>query len=186
MIEDLDFIVEGRPTWRDGWMLPVLGMLAMAAVLVSSFARLAPAGTTVFTAPAPRISVLSDLGPATGVKALKLPRSIATAGSRTPFSGITGLTSLGMSEGFRDLYRFADGRLLMVVEYPDRASGTLIEPASGPARPLTVRSVKGVSYPTNATSMPLIVGWVADGMQYQVGGAGFTVDELLRYAEALR
>lgn len=186
MIEDLDGIIEPRPTWWDRWLLPALGMLAMAAVLVSSFARLTPARTTAFIAPAPRISVPNNVGPATGVKALRLSRSIATAESRTPFSGITGLTSLGMSEGFRDLYRFADGRFLTVIEYPDPANGTPIEPASGPARPLTVRSVKGVAYPMNSTSLPLVVGWIADGMQYQVGGAGFTADELLRYAEALR
>jgi len=182
MIEDLDIIVEQWPTTRERWLLP-LGMLAVTAVLMTSFAPLRP--TAAQSTPA-RVSVLHNTGPANGITSLELPRTIATAESRARFSGVTGLTSRGLNDGFRDLYRFADGRLLIIIEYPDPANGTLIAPASGPARSVDVRGVQGQAYPMNSTGMPLVVGWVADGMQYQVGGAGFTTDELLRFAEALR
>ena len=186
MIEDLDAMVEQQPTLRERWLLPVIGTIVVTAVLVSSFAQQVPQRPTVFQSTPARVSVLHNTGPANGFKSLELPRTIATAESRTQFSGVTGLTNAAMSDGFRDLYRFSDGRLLVVIEYPDSANGTLITPGAGPERSVNVRGVKGEAYPTTSTSMPLTVGWVADGMQYAVGGAGFTTDELLRFAEALR
>ena len=153
---------------------------------MSSFAQQVPLRPTVLQSMPARVSVLRNAGPATGFKSLELPRTIATAESSTQFSGVTGLTNTGMSDGFRDLYRFSDGRLLVVTEYPDSANGTLITPGAGPERSVNVRGVKGQAYPTTSTSMPLTVGWVADGMQYAVGGAGFTTDELLKFVEALR
>ena len=189
MIEDLDVIVEHRPTLRERWLLPVIGTIAVTAVLVSSFAQLAPLRPTVFQGTPARVSVLHNAGLANGFRSLELPRTIATVASRTQFSGVTGLTNTSLSDGFRDLYRFSDGRLLIVIEYPDPANGTLIMPGAGsadPARAVNVRGVKGQAYSTAAASMPLTVGWVADGMQYAVGGAGFTTDELLKFAEALR
>jgi hypothetical protein len=186
MIEDLDVIVEPRPTVRDRWLLPMLGTIAVAAVLVSSFAQLAPSRPALFKEPPPRISVLRPTGPANGFKALQLPRTIATVESRTQFSGVTGLTPTALSDGFRDLYRFADGRALFVIEYPDLTGGSVMTPGAVTSRSFNVRGGKGQAYTTESTSMPLIVGWVADGMQYQVGGAGFTTDELLKFVEALR
>ena len=186
MIEDLDVIVEQRPAPRERWLLPALATVAVAAVLVSSFAQLAPLGPSVFRTAPPRVSVLHPTGPAYGFKALQLPRTVATVGSRTQFSGVTGLTPTALSDGFRDLYRFPDGRVLFIIEYPDLTNGALMKPGGGPGRPVTVRGAKGEAYPTSSTSMPLIVGWVADGMQYQVGGARFTTDELLGFVEALR
>lgn len=186
MIEDLDVIVEQRPAPRERWLLPALATIAVAAVLVSSFAQQVPLGPAVFrSTPAP-VRVLHPTGPANGFKSLQLPRTVATVESRTQFSGVTGLTPTALSDGFRDLYRFPDGRALFIIEYPDLLNGALMTPGGGPGRSLTVRGVKGAAYPTISTSMPLIVGWVADGMQYQVGGAGFTTDELLRFVEALR
>jgi hypothetical protein len=126
------------------------------------------------------------VGPANGFKSLVLPRTIATAESRVQYSGVTGLTRVAQSDGFRDLYRFADGRVLFVVEYPDPANGTLITTESGPVRSIVVRGVKGEVYPTISAGMPLVVGWIADGMQYDLGGAGFTTEELLRFAAELR
>jgi hypothetical protein len=176
MIQDLDVVVEPYPTWRDRWLLPIAGGLLLCAVLAASFVRFVPAP----------VSVLRGVTPANGIRSLVLPRTIATAESRVQYSGITGLTTMAQSDGFRDLYRFADGRVLFVIEYPDPANGTLITTASGPIRPVVVRGVNGEVYPTTSTSMPLIVGWIADGMQYDVGGAGFTTEELLRFAEELR
>ncbi len=189
MIEDLDAIVEHRPTLRERWLVPVIGTVAVTAVLVSSFAQLAPLRPSVFRDTPPRVSVLRNTGPANGFRSLELPRTIATVESRTQFSGVTGLTRTSLSDGFRDLYRFGDGRLLIVIEYPDPANGTLIMPSASSsdlAGSVNVRGVKGQAYPTTSTSMPLTVGWVADGMQYAVGGAGFTTDELLKFVEALR
>ena len=189
MIEDLDAIVDRRPTLRERWLLPVIGTIAMTGVLASSFAQLAPLWPTVLHGTPARVSVLRDVGPANGFKSLELPRTIATAESRMQFSGVTGLTKTSLSEGFRDLYRFSDGRLLIVIEYPDPANGTLIMPggsSADQAPSVNVRSVKGQVYSTATASMPLTVGWVADGMQYAVGGAGFTTDELLKFVEALR
>jgi len=186
MIEDLDVIVEQRPSLREGWLLPALGAVAVTAVLVSSFAHLAPPRPAMVQSVAARVSVLQNTGPANGFRSLELPRTIATAENRTQFSGVTGLTRTGQSDGFRDLYRFADGRVLIVIEYPDPANGTLVASASGPGSSVSVRGVKGQAYPTISTIMPLTIGWAADGMQYQVGGAGFTTGELLRFVEALR
>ena len=186
MIEDLDAIVEHRPALRERWLLPVIGTIAVTAVLVSSFAQLAPLRPAVFHGTPARVSILHPTGPANGFKALQLPRSVATVESRTQFSGVTGLTPASLSDGFRDLYRFSDGRALFVIEYPDLTNGVLLTPGGTPRDRFTVRGVKGQAYATESTSMPLIVGWVADGMQYQVGGAAFTADELLKFAEALR
>lgn len=186
MIEELDGVLEPRHSWPARWLLPAVGTVAVAAVLVSSFAQLAPVQPPTSLRTPARISVLHPTGPATGFKSLALPRSIATAESRTQFSGVTGLTNTGQSDGFRDLYRFADGRLLIVIELPDPANGTLIAPETGPGYTVTVRGVKGYAYPTRSASMPLTVGWVADGMQYQVGGAAFTTAELLKFIDALR
>jgi hypothetical protein len=186
MIEDLDIIVEQRPTLSERWLLPALGTIAVTAVLVSSFAQQVPLRPAIIQSTPVPVSVLRNIGPAHGFKSLELPRTIATAESRTQFSGVTGLTNTGQSDGFRDLYRFADGRVLIVIEYPDPANGALIAPASGPGYVVDLRGVRGQAYPTISTSMPLTVGWVADGMQYQVGGAGFTTVELVRFVEALR
>ena len=189
MIEDLDGIVERRPTLRERWLLPMLGGLALAAALAWSFGRLAPlphASGAITQGPPRRVSVLHPTGPANGFKALELPRTIATAESRTQFSGVTGLTPTSLSDGFRDLYRLSDGRVLIVIEYPDLTAGALVTPGGGQGHAVTVRGVQGQAYPTTSTSLPLAVGWIADGMQYQVGGAGFTTDDLLQFAEALR
>jgi hypothetical protein len=176
MIQDLDAVIEVRPTWRARWLLPAAGGLLLSAVLATTFVRVVP----------PPVSVLHHVAPAGGIKSLVLPRTIATAESRVQYSGVTGLTRMAQSEGFRDLYRFADGRVLFVIEYPDPANGTLITTPAGPVRDVIVRGVTGAAYPTISAAMPLIVGWIADGMQYDVGGAGFTTDELLQFAEALR
>jgi hypothetical protein len=176
MIQDLDALIEPRPTWRARWLLPVAGGLLLTAVLATSFVRFVPAP----------VSVLHNVAPANGIRSLVLPRTIGTAESRVQYSGVTGLTRMAQSDGFRDLYRLTDGRVLFVIEYPDPANGTLITTESGPVRSVVVRGVTGEVYPTISTAMPLIVGWTADGMQYDVGGAGFTTDELLQFAEALR
>jgi hypothetical protein len=186
MIEDLDVIVERRPTLRERWLLPALGAIALVAVLLSTFAQLAPLHASVFQGAPARVSVLRPTGPANGFKALELPRTIATVASRTQFSGVTGLTPTALSDGFRDVYRFADGRALFVIEYPDLTNGALMTPGGSPVRDVVVRRANGRAYATESATMPLIVGWVADGMQYQVGGAGFTTAELLQFAEALR
>lgn len=183
MIEDLDIIVEPRPTLLERWLLPAIGTIAVTAVLLSSFVQLAPLNTSLRGNPPPRVTVLSSAGPAKGFRALELPRTIAKVEARTQFSGVTGLTKTGQSDGFRDLYRFADGRLLVVIEYPDPAN---VAPATANGYSVNVRGVTGAAYPTSSTSTPLAIGWAADGMQYQVGGAGFTTDELVKFAEALR
>jgi len=173
MIEDLDGVIEPRPTWRERWLLPVAGAVLLAAVFAGSFIRIEPA----------RASVLHAAPPATGVKAIELPRTLATLETRLQFSGVTGLTSMDMSDGFRDTYQLADGRRLIVIEYPDPANGALIAPAPRIAVP--VRGVRGAVFDTSTPSHPMALACVADGMQYQVGGA-FTADELISLAEQLR
>jgi hypothetical protein len=188
MIEDLDVIVEPRPTLRERWLLPAIGMIAVTAVLVSvgPGSKSAPFRGSVINNAPPRQSILSNVVAARPFRALELPRTIAQPLNRAPFSGVTGLSSAALSEGFRDLYRLPDGRSLTVIAYPDRVNGTLTAPASGPSRPVTIRGTNGQVYPMDSAATPLVVDWVADGMQYQVGGAGFTTDELLKLAEALR
>lgn len=173
MIEDLDGIIERRPTWGERWLLPAAGAVLLSAVLAASFLRFEPARTTALQA-AP---------PATGVKSIELPRTVATLESRLQFSGTTGLTSMEMSDGFRDTYRLTDGRRVIVIEYPDPANGALIAPAARVAVP--VRGVRGAVFDTSQASQPNAIAWVADGMQYQVGGA-FSADELIGLAEQLR
>jgi hypothetical protein len=185
MIEDLDVSVE-QPATAQGWLLPALAGLAVAVVLASSFAQLAPIRPASAPSATARVSVLQNIGPAVGFRSLELPRTVATAASRAQFSGVTGLTSVGQSDGFRDRYVVGDGRVLWVIEYPDPSNGMRVAPANGPERAVDVRGMTGQAYPTVSTSMPLVVSWSADGMQYLVGGVGFTTAELLRFAEALR
>ena len=182
-IEDLDTIVERRPTLGERWLVPTLGALAVAAVLATSFGQLAPLRPAAVRSVTAQVSVLQSVPRATGFRSLELPRTVAIVETRTQFSGVTGLTKTGQSDGFRDLYRLADGRLLLVIEYPDAAGGA---PDTAIGHAVTVRGAPGSAYPTSSTSMPLAIGWAANGMQYQVGGAGFTADELLKFAEALR
>ena len=77
----------------------------------------------------------------------------------------------------------SDGRRVIVIEYPDPANGALIAPARRSA--VLVRGTHGAIFDTDAASQPHAIAWVADGMQYQVGGA-FTADELISLAEQLR
>ena len=173
MIEDLDGVIEPRPSWRARWLLPAAGAVLLCAVLASSFLRFVPT----------RASVVAAAPPAVGIKAIELPRTLATLQTRLQFSGVTGLTSMDMSDGFRDTYRLADGRLVIVIEYPDPANGTLVAP---PARVrVPVRGTNGAVFDTFQASQPKAIAWVADGMQYQVGGA-FSTEELISLAEQLR
>ena len=48
-----------------------------------------------------------------------------------------------------------------------------------------VRGTNGAVFDTIQASQPKAIAWVADGMQYQVGGA-FSTDELISLAEQLR
>ncbi|HLZ47265.1 MAG TPA: hypothetical protein VKR80_01290 [Candidatus Limnocylindria bacterium] len=173
MIEDLDGVIEPRPTWRARWLLPIAGGALLSAVLASSFLRFTPV----------TVNVLDAAPPATGIKAIELPRTLATLETRLQFSGVTGLTSMDMSDGFRDTYVLADGRRVIVIEYPDPANGALIAPAARVAVP--VRGTRGAVFDTVQASQPKAIAWVADGMQYQLGGA-FSADELISLADELR
>ncbi|MDP9319838.1 MAG: hypothetical protein M3P16_01935 [Chloroflexota bacterium] len=173
MIEDLDGVIEPARTWQARWLLPAAGAMLLGAVLASSFLRFTPA----------RATVLEGAPPATGIKSIELPRNVATLQTRLQFSGVTGLTSMEMSDGFRDTYRLADGRLVIVIEYPDPANGALLAPPQRAA--VRVRGGQGAVFDTFQLSQPNAIAWVADGMQYQVGGA-FSTDELISLAEQLR
>src|SRR5260370_23328267 len=151
VIEDLDGIDGHRASWTERWLLPAAGLLLLSAVLASSFVRAEPV----------RASVLRAAPPATGVKAIELPRTLATLETRLQFSGVTGLTSMEMSDGFRDTYRLADGRLVIVIEYPDPVNGALIAPAARIAVP--VRGVRGAVFDTFTASQPVALAWGADG-----------------------
>jgi len=173
LIEDLDGVIEPRPSCPALCLLPLAGGVLLAVVLATSFLRVEPA----------RVNVLDAAPPATGIKAIELPRTLATLETRLQFSGVTGLTSMEMSDGFRDTYVLGDGRRVIVIEYPDPANGALIAP---PARTkVPVRGVNGAIFDTLQPSQPKAIAWVADGMQYQVGGA-FSSDELISLAEQLR
>src|SRR5438309_4043452 len=114
--------------------------MLLAVILAASFVRYTPA----------RASVLQAAPPATGVKAIELPRTLATLETRLQFSGVTGLTSMAMSDGFRDTYRLADGRLVIVIEYPFATSGITSAPAARIAVP--VRGVRGTVLDTATPS----------------------------------
>src|SRR5205814_8801758 len=113
---------------------PFVGAVLLSAVFAGAFARYVPA----------RASVLQAAPPATGVKAIELPRDRATLETRLQFSGTTGLTSMQMSDGFRDTYTLADGRRVIVIEYPDPAAGALLAPAQRSA--VRVRGVTGALF----------------------------------------
>lgn len=187
MIEDLEGIVDSAPTWRDRWLMPALGALALVAVLGSTFLQLAPvrAGVTQHVS---SLSVIPGAAPGRGIRSLELPRTVATVTRRTQLSGVTGLTPMELSEGFRDLYRFEDGRLLIVVEYPDPSGTSVAVPSGALGTPhrLAVRGTTGIAYATATASLPAAIAWRADGMQYVVGGAAFSEDELVRLAAQLR
>jgi hypothetical protein len=188
LIEDLDVIVEHVPTWRDRWLLPALGAIAITAVLATTFGRLAPARSSVFGGPISRPSFVQGAPPAAGIRTLELPRTVAALQARAQISGVTGLTSMDMSEGFRDVYRLGDGRLLIVVEYPDRGATTVASPANAlyPIHRVVVRGASGIGYATASTSLAVAIAWSADSMQYVVGGAAFSEEELVGLATQLR
>lgn len=187
MIEDLDGVVDPRPSWRDRWLLPLAAGLLLATVLATSFVRPAPAARPLAVgpaAPAAPARVLAALPGAPALRILELPRTVAMLEARTQFSGTTGLTSAGDSDGQRDVYRLPDGRLLVVIQYPDPAAVRIVV-RGAPGQP-SVRGVPAERVVSDAASLPLAVAWTAEGMRYQVGGAGFTLEELQRYAELLR
>lgn len=187
MIEDLDGIVEPRPTWRDRWLLPALGGLALTAVFATAFVRVAAAPAVQAGQPIAAVRAVRVAVPAAGIRTLELPRTVGTLEVRAQLSGVTGLTSMDMSDGFRDLYRLADGRSLVVLEYPDR-SGNPLAPAANAleVHRVTVRGLTGLGYTTTTASLSRAIAWSADAMQYVVGGAGFSEDELIRLAAQLR
>ncbi len=202
VISDLDGVIEPRPTWRARWLAPLLLSAVLAAVLAASFgfwpknARPGPASLPQAGVQASRQRdvPLSVAVPANVVERvpsrprlvrLELPPELARFGSRVEFSGITGLTSIALTDGYRDLYRLDDGRTLTVFVLPE-PSGALAVSAGWDVEALLVRGRPGLSYSTTSTGTPLVVAWSADGTMYQVGGAGFTVAELIRLAEALR
>ena len=188
MIEDLDGIVEQRPTLPERWLLPAIGTIAVAAVLVSSFAQQVPLRPTVFGSTPARASVLREVGPASGFKSLELPPAIATAKSRTQFSGVTGLTTAGQSDGFGNLYRLADGRLLILVEYPDPTSARVASPVDAvePWHRVAIRGVAGIGYRTASPNLAVAIAWWANGTQYVLGGAAVSEEELVSLAARLR
>ena len=177
MIEDLDGVVDRRAGLTERWLLPFAGAVALAIVLASSFIRIEPA----------RATVLRALPPATGVKTIELPRTLATLESRLQFSGVTGLTSMDMSDGFRDTYTLVDGRRLFVIEFPVAAgdAATYSGSIDLPHR-VAVRGAMGIGYSTGSAALPTVIAWTADGMQYTLGGAAFSEEELVRLASQLR
>ena len=185
MIEDLDGVIEPRQTWRDRWLLLALGALALAAVLGTTLARELPrvAGGPAASGP----SVLAQVAPATGIKTIELPRTLATLETRLEFSGVTGLTSMAMSDGFRDTYTLADGRRLFVIEFPApaAAAATYSGAVDLPHR-VAIRGLMGIGYSTDSPVFPMAIAWTADGMQYTLGGAAFSEEELVRLASQLR
>jgi hypothetical protein len=177
LIVELDALPDPRPTWRDRWLLPAAFGMLLAVVLAASFVRYTPA----------RARVLQAAPPAIGVKAIELPRTLATLETRLQFSGVTGLTSMAMSEGFRDTYALADGRRLFVIEFPAPAgaAATYSGAVDLPHR-VAVRGEMGIGYSTDSSVLPMWIAWTADGMQYTLGGAAFSEEELVRLASQLR
>ena len=188
MIQDLDGVGERQATPGQRWLLPALGAIAVAAVLASTLARQLPSRPPVLPVAPVRVSVLPGSGPARGFKGLALPPSIATVQRRTQFSGVTGLTTSDQSDGFGDLYRLGDGRLVIVVEYPDRTNAFAAPPVDAvePWHRVAVRGVAGIGYRTASPSLAVAIAWWADGMQYVVGGAALSEEELVSLAARLR
>ena len=177
MIEDLDGIVDRRAGWAARWLLPLAAALLLAIALASSFVRFEPV----------RASVLRALPPATGVKGIELPRTLASLETRLQFSGVTGLTSMDMSDGFRDTYTLADGRRVFVIEFPAPAGvAATYSGAVDPPHRVAVRGEMGIGYSTDSPVLPMWIAWTADGMQYTLGGAAFSEEELVRLASQLR
>jgi hypothetical protein len=177
VIEDLDGVVDRHAGLSERWLLPLAGALLLATVLGSSFIRVEPT----------RASVLRALPPAAGVKTVELPRTLATLESRLQFSGTTGLTSMDMSDGFRDTYTIADGRRLFVIEFPVPAgAATTYSGALDLPHRVAIRGEMGIGYSTGSSALPTVIAWTADGMQYTLGGAAFSEEELVRLASQLR
>jgi hypothetical protein len=177
LIVELDAATETRFTWRERWLLPASFALLLAVVLSASFVRYTPA----------RTSVVRAAPPATGVKVIELPRTLASLESRLQFSGVTGLTSMDMSDGFRDTYTVADGRRLFVIEFPIPADTTATySGAIDLPHRVAIRGLMGIGYSTDSPALPTVIAWTADGMQYTVGGAAFSEEELVRLASQLR
>jgi hypothetical protein len=152
MIFDLDGVPnEPRPTWRERWLRPLAAASLLAAVLLVSFVHLDPA----------RPTVLTNAAPAPDLRTRVLPPTVARLVTRTPFSGVTGLTPAALNDGFRDVYRLPDGRTFTVTGIPDDGA----VPARLP--PGTVVRVSGP-------------------MLYLVGSGDVTPGELTELADRLR
>lgn len=188
MIQDLDGVAERQATLGQRWLLPALGTIAVAAVLVSSFARLLPSRPQVQPATQAHVSVLPGTGQVSGFKSLSLPPAIASTERRTQFSGVTGLTTAGQSDGFGDLYRLADGRLVILVEYPDPTNALVRPPVDAVElwHRVAVRGNAGIGYRTASLSLAIAIAWAADGTQYVLGGAAVSEEELVSLAARLR
>lgn len=183
VIQDLDAIPEVRPTWRRRWTLPLAGALVLAAVLSVTFVKV----------PTLRPAVLGGPPPVSGFKVLELPSSVATFQTRVALSGITGLTQVSQNDGYRYLYRLPDGRLVTLLEYPIRESGSSIEGVIAGAgftlQPLAVRGVAGrIQLPAGAAgpTFTAVLTWIADGTYYQLSTTATDPPELVRLAGALR
>lgn len=188
MIQDLDGVAERQATRGQRWLLPALGTIAVAAVLASTLARQLPARPQVQPVTQAHLSVLPGIGPATGFKGLALPPSVASIERRTQFSGVTGLTTAAQSDGFGDLYRLADGRLVILVEYPDPANLFVRPPGDAVElwHRVAVRGNAGLGYRTASPSLAVAIAWAADGTQYVLGGAALSEEELVSLAARLR
>jgi len=188
MIQDLDGIAERHTTLGQRWLLLALGTIAVVAVLATTFIRQVPSRPPVLPAAPAHVSVLPGSGPATGFKGLALPPSVASIERRTQFSGVTGLTTAAQSDGFGDLYRLADGRLVILVEYPDPANLFVRPPVDAVElwHRVAVRGNAGLGYRTASPSLAVAIAWAADGTQYVLGGAALSEEELVSLAARLR
>jgi len=183
-IQDLDPVVDLSPTWRRRWLLPLVGALVLAGVLAVTFVRI----------PTLRPAALGGPAAATGgFKVLELPPSVATFQTRVALSGITGLTRVSQSDGYRYLYRLPDGRLLTLLEYPAGERGISIDRVIAGAgtniQPLAVRGSPGrIQLPADAAgpTFTAVLIWIADDTFYQLSTTATDAAELGRLAGLLR
>lgn|GEM_PF-2953333 len=182
-IQDLDTVVDALPTWRRRWTAPLAGALVLAAVLAVTFVKV----------PTLRPTALGGPPPAVGFRVLEVPVGVATFQTRVALSGITGLTQVSQNDGYRYLYRLADGRSLIFLEYPIRENGITLDRISTlpdyTEQRVTIRGVPALlQLPTDAagsTAAGLLI-WIADSTFYQLSTPATGVSELTRLAAALR
>jgi hypothetical protein len=183
--------IEGASEHPSGirpWLLPAV-LAALCAVAIAGAATAAPEAEDRAEERPLTQSVIAAaravVPRATQPPALTFPRNVAALVATSPFSTATGLISAAEIEhaGGRFTYRLADGRSVVLLQFPaELAAPALVGgPAlSGPAR------VRGQTAQATSGEGSSSVSWIEGSIRYALFSTRVPIDELIGLANALR